>query len=135
MATGAITATTQTRQQDVSVLFLRGSAEQAILEHSAHQQAPAPSIEAARPRADREYPPVLFDADWWPQGVDVPSYRPLNREVDMSRRPWAATPAEVRFVSSMLTGVLVIGCANRAWRSTFGRVTDKVWKYPIGGQF
>jgi len=35
----------------------------------------------------------------------------------------------------MLSGVLVIGYANRAWRSTFGRVTDKVWKYPIGGEF
>lgn len=39
------------------------------------------------------------------------------------------------FVRTMLSGVLVIGMANRVWRSTFGRISSKLWEYPIGGTY
>lgn len=35
----------------------------------------------------------------------------------------------------VLTGVLVIGWGNKLWRNTGGRLTEKAWLYPIGGQY
>ncbi|PTD03933.1 hypothetical protein FCULG_00000289 [Fusarium culmorum] len=42
----------------------------------------------------------------------VPSYRPLNRD-----------PEHIN------------GGAAQTWRASVGKFTDKVWKYPIGGEF
>ncbi|KAM0753447.1 hypothetical protein T439DRAFT_377646 [Meredithblackwellia eburnea MCA 4105] len=119
-------------QHYVGSLFLTGSAD-LIDAHSAHEQVRAPDGR----RIDREYPAPYEgeQPEWWPEGRGVPPYRPLNRNQDPSNRPWAATPPEVVFVRTMLSGVLFIGFANRAWRSTFGKVTDKVWVYPTGGYF
>lgn len=46
-----------------------------------------------------------------------------------------ATTPEVIFVSLMMTGVFVIGRVNKAWAASGGRLTKRVWAYPIGGQF
>jgi len=50
-------------------------------------------------------------------------------------RPWAGNAADTRFVIVMLSGVLVVGTLNRIWRTTFGRLYDGYWKYPVGGQY
>lgn len=35
----------------------------------------------------------------------------------------------------MFAGVLIIGKVNDAWRATGGRLTDSLFKYPVGGQY
>ncbi|BGP57097.1 hypothetical protein JCM8202_000539 [Rhodotorula sphaerocarpa] len=87
-------------------------------------------------RSDREYaePYEGGDPEWWPQSRGVPAYRPL-RTNDASTRPLGASTPERVFVTAMFTGVYVNHVVHELWASTFGRLTDKTFVYPVGGQF
>ncbi|KAJ4120087.1 hypothetical protein NW768_010370 [Fusarium equiseti] len=66
----------------------------------------------------------------------VPSYRPLNRDPEHINgvRVYTSTP-ELFFITAMFRGLNFNAGVAQTWRASVGRFTDKVWKYPIGGEF
>lgn len=65
----------------------------------------------------------------------MPSYQPLDRNRDAVSRPLGASTDQRIFVSLMMTGVFVIGQVHAVWANTVGRVTDRLFTYPVGGSF
>ncbi|KAI0471637.1 hypothetical protein GGR56DRAFT_677527 [Xylariaceae sp. FL0804] len=79
----------------------------------------------------------------WPTTADdrrgVPRYRPINRELDLSQRPWGGSAPETAFVTVMFTGVWIeafarFQTASWLWRNTGGRFNDTYFRYKIGGE-
>ncbi|CEI68303.1 hypothetical protein FVEN_g5527 [Fusarium venenatum] len=66
----------------------------------------------------------------------VPSYRAPNRDPEHINgvRVYTSTP-ELFFITAMFRGLSFNAGAAQTWRASVGRFTDKVWKYPIGGEF
>jgi len=64
----------------------------------------------------------------------VPPYRPVDTRLDQSQRRVYHNRAEQVFISVMFTGVLVNATAAKWWRSTGGRVNDRIFRYPVGGE-
>ncbi|KAI5477316.1 hypothetical protein MNV49_006537 [Pseudohyphozyma bogoriensis] len=136
MPSVSTTTTTVVSPAEVGSLHLRGSAEQTLIAgHSAVREAAIVRPDGLR--TDREYRDAYEggNPEGWPETRGVPPYRPLDRNLDQTNRPWAGNPAEIMFVRTMLTGVAFIGLGNWAWRSTVGKLTNGVWTYPVGGQY
>lgn len=52
--------------------------------------------------------------DCWPTDYEgIPSYRPINYNLDREQRPWARPGAETAFVFVMLNGVGTIAVSQR----------------------
>ncbi|GAK65690.1 uncharacterized protein PAN0_009d3908 [Moesziomyces antarcticus] len=59
----------------------------------------------------------------WPEQRGTPAYRPIDRNLDHSRRPWANTVPETIFTVTMIgLGVQTIGLANTIFRNTVGKI-------------
>ncbi|RNJ57251.1 hypothetical protein D7B24_006289 [Verticillium nonalfalfae] len=64
----------------------------------------------------------------------VPAYRPIDTERDQSQIRVYTHPAERVFIATMFTGVFVNATAAKAWRASFGRLNENIFKYKIGGE-
>lgn len=64
----------------------------------------------AEPNTDnRPSPPAVSSLPGWDDGHrGVPPYRPINRNLDMSQRPWGGNPVGDAFVLTMFTGVFTL---------------------------
>ncbi|SPO25644.1 uncharacterized protein UTRI_03009 [Ustilago trichophora] len=59
----------------------------------------------------------------WPIQRGTPAYRPIDTQLEHSRRPWANTVPEVVFTFTMIgIGVQTIGLANTIFRKTVGKI-------------
>ncbi|WOO78224.1 uncharacterized protein LOC62_02G001775 [Vanrija pseudolonga] len=81
-----------------------------------------------RPTSDNPRPPN------WPQIRGSPDFVP-NSDVPLSELPLGDDNATSAFIFVMFTGIQVVGTSNWLWRSTFGRVTDEVFKFKVGGHW
>ncbi|KDE07383.1 hypothetical protein MVLG_02423 [Microbotryum lychnidis-dioicae p1A1 Lamole] len=116
------------------VIYLRGHRD-AIDAHAAHQQTSAP--DATPLRTDRNYRAAYAGPapDWWPQGEAVPNYRPVDRTLAGPDRPFGANTGENVFLYVMFSGIYTLHRVNGLWKNTIGLFTDKLWVYPVGGEF
>jgi hypothetical protein len=58
-----------------------------------------------------------------PEQRGTPAFRPIERHLDHSRRPWANTIPETIFTVHMIRlGVQNIGLANTTFRNTVGKI-------------
>ncbi|KAJ3549212.1 hypothetical protein NM208_g609 [Fusarium decemcellulare] len=64
----------------------------------------------------------------------VPAYRPLNRERDQSEVRVYTSSIERAFITVMFGGLYLNAGAAQLWRGSIGKVTDRVFRYPIGGE-
>ncbi|RSH79333.1 uncharacterized protein EHS24_001375 [Apiotrichum porosum] len=60
---------------------------------------------------------------------------PLHQNTNSNPPQWPTNGGEATFLVFMFSGVYGIHLLNKAWRSTFGQVTDSVWKYKVGGHW
>ncbi|KAJ9479920.1 Aldehyde dehydrogenase [Pseudozyma hubeiensis] len=61
--------------------------------------------------------PRLMSTANWPEQRGTPSYRPIDTNLDFTRRPWANTIPETIFTVTMIgLGVQAIGLANTIFR-------------------
>ncbi|TKY87871.1 hypothetical protein EX895_003452 [Sporisorium graminicola] len=59
----------------------------------------------------------------WPEQRGTPAFRPIDRNLDHTRRPWANTVPETIFTVTMIGfGVQTIGLANTIFRNTVGKI-------------
>jgi hypothetical protein len=73
--------------------------------------------------------------DSWPTEYNgIPPHRPINYNLDHELRPWGSNGVETVFVVIMLNGVGLVAAAARSWRLTGGRLTDKIFRFSIGGE-
>jgi hypothetical protein len=98
----------------------------------------------------------------WESGYRrVPNHRPVNRELDYNERPAGINTAEYCFIQTMLQGVRLMAVRlsflclirsfslrnslwrhanirlqnlNTLWRSTGGKINNRVFHYGIGGE-
>ncbi|KAH7008054.1 hypothetical protein EDB80DRAFT_892535 [Ilyonectria destructans] len=82
------------------------------------------------PRVQVENPP-----NWRNDYRQTPPYRPANRGLDISQRPWGTNPIEQGFIIHMFEGVVIQATANWLWRKTIGRYNDSLWRAQVGGEF
>ncbi|KAI1342619.1 hypothetical protein F5Y15DRAFT_373354 [Xylariaceae sp. FL0016] len=61
------------------------------------------------PLTDHEAPADVENPAHWPtdERRGVPRYRPINRHLDLSQRPWGGDPVGTAFVATMFTGVFL----------------------------
>ncbi|KAM5384545.1 hypothetical protein ACJZ2D_001290 [Fusarium nematophilum] len=64
----------------------------------------------------------------------VPPHRPVNTNLDRSQRMTYNNRGEQAFINTMFFGIRVITVFHRAWRATGGRVSDRVFRYDLGGE-
>ncbi|KAF4962156.1 hypothetical protein FSARC_9730 [Fusarium sarcochroum] len=66
----------------------------------------------------------------------VPAYRPRNRDPEHAAgvRIYTSTPEQF-FITAMFRGLNFNAGAAQCWRASVGKLTDKVWKYPLGGEY
>ncbi|KAJ4388996.1 hypothetical protein N0V93_006458 [Gnomoniopsis smithogilvyi] len=91
---------------------------------------PAPPNTDNRPSA----PSASNPEGWYDEHRGVPPYRPINRNLDLSQRPWGGNPVGDAFVFTMFTGVFTVANLNWLWRNTGGRVNDRIFRYKVGGE-
>ncbi|OJJ85013.1 uncharacterized protein ASPGLDRAFT_124290 [Aspergillus glaucus CBS 516.65] len=72
----------------------------------------------------------------WP--VDhqrVPAYLPVNRNLDRSERPAGSNRFKGMFITVMLHGVWLNSVVSRVWRNTGGLLSDRAFRYDVGGEW
>ncbi|KAF7546179.1 hypothetical protein G7Z17_g8616 [Cylindrodendrum hubeiense] len=82
------------------------------------------------PRVQVQNPP-----NWTNDYRQTPPYRPANRGLDISQRPWGTNPIEQGFIFHMFEGVLIQATGNWLWRKTIGRYNESIWRAQVGGEF
>ncbi|KAH8664056.1 hypothetical protein BX600DRAFT_497900 [Xylariales sp. PMI_506] len=87
------------------------------------------------PLTDHGPPPVDNPPNWYDGHRGVPNHRPVNTQLDRTKRPWGSNGVESGFVFLMLNGVWLTGVANWLWRSTGGRINKTWWRWKVGGEF
>ncbi|KAL1957493.1 hypothetical protein VTO42DRAFT_5956 [Malbranchea cinnamomea] len=77
-----------------------------------------------------EHPP-----DWPTDHHRIPPYRPVNRELDWSQRAVYLNGIEHVFISVMFAGVWINAGVAQLWRATGGKFNNKLFRFPIGGEW
>ncbi|KAJ2901686.1 hypothetical protein MKZ38_001556 [Zalerion maritima] len=97
---------------------------------------PAPQVPDQPAGAAREAAESAPNPPNWPDNRrQIPPYRPINRNLDMSLRPFGSNPPETAFVANMFLGVWVLATTNWTWNHTVGRVNKKWFTYQVGSEF
>ncbi|KAI8660339.1 hypothetical protein NCS57_01010800 [Fusarium keratoplasticum] len=78
--------------------------------------------------------PSPIDRQWDTQHRRVPAYRAINRNRDQSEVRVYTSPVERVFITVMFTGLNINAGAAQYWRASFGRLTDRVFRYQVGGE-
>ncbi|KAK0750684.1 hypothetical protein B0T18DRAFT_400811 [Schizothecium vesticola] len=110
----------------------------AFSNYEIHHSGAPPADEAARDLRAHDEPststhplPVAWDVPH----RRVPPFRATNRERDQGEVRVYTGGAERVFIGIMFTGVFVNATMAKAWHATFGRANDRIFRYPIGGEF
>lgn len=129
-----------------------GSVLQVLADYDLHHSGdPAQPREADNPNQRPQ--PAANNPDWWPSNYNrIPPHRPINRNLDLEQRPGGVNIIERTFIFTMLNGCGINAvCLQRAeayklfvtdvtqnaaqlWRTTGGRLNDKLFYYKIGGE-
>ncbi|KAL4861438.1 hypothetical protein BDV12DRAFT_180289 [Aspergillus spectabilis] len=78
--------------------------------------------------------PLPAPLNWPSDHRRIPPPRPVNTNLDLSTRA-TRNAAEAIFVFMMLNGCYINASAAWLWRRTGERITDKFWRYRIGGEW
>ncbi|KAK3359950.1 hypothetical protein B0T25DRAFT_534291 [Lasiosphaeria hispida] len=116
-----MSTTTKISQQDyLQDYTIRLTGGEPTLASSVHSPSPPPAV---------ENPP-----DWPTDYRQVPSYRPINYELDRESRPWGSNPVEAVIIFTMMHGVWFKGSVSWLWRNTGGRFNEAAFTERIGGE-
>ncbi|KAL2815822.1 hypothetical protein BDW59DRAFT_166635 [Aspergillus cavernicola] len=101
------------------------------LHHSGNNQAPSESdSQSVSPSLSPSQPQT------WPSNHRrIPPYRPINRTLDQAERAAGANVGEVIFIQSMMHGVWLNASISQLWRSTGGRLNDRIFRFDVGGEY
>ncbi|KAI8715262.1 hypothetical protein NCS52_01033500 [Fusarium sp. LHS14.1] len=75
-----------------------------------------------------------IDREWDTEHRRVPAYRAINRTRDQSEVRVYTSSIERVFITVMFTGLNINAGAAQYWRASFGRLTDRVFRYQVGGE-
>ncbi|RSL71452.1 hypothetical protein CEP54_001317 [Fusarium duplospermum] len=75
-----------------------------------------------------------IDRQWDTEHRRVPPYRAINRNRDQSEVRVYTSNVERAFITVMFTGLHINAGAAQYWRASFGRLTDRVFRYQVGGE-
>ncbi|KAL4803140.1 hypothetical protein BDV18DRAFT_163200 [Aspergillus unguis] len=103
--------------------------------HHSDSQANQPTEPESQSPSPSGTPSQEQPANWPSNHRRVPPYRPINRTLDFSERAAGANVPEYIFIQSMLHGVWLNASVSRLWRFTGGRITDRVFRYDVGGEY
>ncbi|KAL2128908.1 hypothetical protein VTI74DRAFT_8486 [Chaetomium olivicolor] len=102
------------------------------LHHSAGNVRVTPTISTASARNPQTTP--LNPPDWDTTHRRVPPYRPTNRDRDQGEVRVYQNAIERVFIGTMFTGVFINASAAKIWRGSVGKLSENIFKYPIGGE-
>ncbi|KAH7152477.1 hypothetical protein B0J13DRAFT_673479 [Dactylonectria estremocensis] len=127
----ATTTETQELLHDYDIHLSSGTPETSSI------NTPSSVNSGSRFRSPRDAPRVQVDnpPNWTNDYRQTPPYRPANRGLDISQRPWGTNPAEQFFIVHMFEGVCLQATGNWLWRKTIGRYNESLWRAQVGGEF
>ncbi|KAK7409681.1 hypothetical protein QQX98_008124 [Neonectria punicea] len=110
--------------------------QELLHDYDIHLTTSRPENEPITPQS-RDSPRVQVDnpPNWTNDYRQTPPYRPANRGLDLSQRPWGTSPIEQGFIVHMFEGVLLQATGNWLWRKTIGRFNESLWRFQVGGEF
>ncbi|KAG9256755.1 uncharacterized protein F5Z01DRAFT_748359 [Emericellopsis atlantica] len=124
MATQTATATVTIPERTINTIL-----SDYELHHSQTQDAPHEALNNNRS------PGSQSTRAWDTTHRNVPAYRPVNSDRDLSDVRVYLNNGERAFVTIMFTGLFINASAAKLWRGTFGKLNGNIFRYAVGGEY
>ncbi|KAM5374321.1 hypothetical protein ACJZ2D_006494 [Fusarium nematophilum] len=103
-----------------------------LADYELHHSQTHRESQIATPRQPQSNVPLAHQ--WDVTHRRVPAYRAINRERDQSEVRVYTSTIERVFITVMFGGLFINAGAAQLWRASFGKLGDRVFRYPIGGE-
>ncbi|KAF4980026.1 hypothetical protein FZEAL_3888 [Fusarium zealandicum] len=124
------TSTTTTRTNSVGNQYRQRAVLADYELHHSRSQQEKPATTASAGNNDAS----TIALQWDEPHHRVPAYRAANRQRDQSEVRVYTSGIERAFITVMFTGLYINAAAAQTWRASFGRLSDRVFRYPVGGE-